>query len=151
MGSCKTLGVHVLRALFLLSALLLSFCCVSALLKSHTIKERIFSFPASGDCSSFKMNNICKLELHIFIRLSHSVKKRASYAMKNIMSSFYMNNITNLWISIFLHVICRVFTFYSLSLSTNSSTLCYLWLYFTGKCVPLPLCRGFQTVRFFSV
>ena len=70
---------------FFLSALLLSFCHVSSLLKSHAVKERIFLISASGDYTSFKMNNICKLELHIFIRLSHSVKKkRASYAMKNI-------------------------------------------------------------------
>ena len=66
----------MVRALFLLSALLLSFCHVSSLLKSHTVKERIFLIPASGDYTSFKMNNICKLELHIFIRLSHSVKKK---------------------------------------------------------------------------
>ena len=60
---------------FFLSALLLSFCHVSSLLKSHTIKERIFLIPASGDYISVKMNNICKIELPIFIRLSHSVKK----------------------------------------------------------------------------
>lgn len=60
---------------FFFGSALLSFCQVSALLKSHTIKKLTFSFLLLGVMSSFEMNNICKIELHIFIRPSHPVKE----------------------------------------------------------------------------